>query len=82
MLIYAIAPFDCFILVATTHFQSNNLRVSQIVTVDESNKSGLNGFFESIKRILKTMWHALVDFFTGKTCRYVSSYSHPNWSSI
>ncbi|ONK59192.1 uncharacterized protein A4U43_C08F3930 [Asparagus officinalis] len=42
---------------------------TQIVTTDEAGKSGLHGFFESIKRMLKTVWDAVVDFFTGKTCR-------------
>lgn len=40
---------------------------TQIVTADETKKRGLNGFFESVKRIFRTMWNSLVDFFTGKT---------------
>ncbi|OMP09651.1 hypothetical protein COLO4_05261 [Corchorus olitorius] len=32
-------------------------------------KTGLNGFFESIKKIWKNLWESLVEFITGETCR-------------
>ncbi|KAI5601556.1 hypothetical protein BDE02_01G098300 [Populus trichocarpa] len=35
-------------------------------------KTSVNGFFESIENIWNRIWEGLVDFITGKTCRYLS----------
>ncbi|OMO79427.1 Generative cell specific-1, HAP2-GCS1 [Corchorus capsularis] len=32
-------------------------------------KTGVNGFFESIKKIWKNLWESLVEFITGEACR-------------
>ncbi|XP_039011345.1 protein HAPLESS 2-like [Hibiscus syriacus] len=41
---------------------------SQITPFQPPN-TGVNGFFESLKKIWKNLWESLVDFITGETCR-------------
>ncbi|XP_017610275.1 protein HAPLESS 2 [Gossypium arboreum] len=38
------------------------------ITPFQPPKTGVNGFFESLKRIWKNLWESLVDFITGETC--------------
>ncbi|TYG43507.1 hypothetical protein ES288_D11G022700v1 [Gossypium darwinii] len=39
------------------------------ITPFQPPKTGVDGFFESLKKIWKNLWESLVDFITGETCR-------------
>ncbi|XP_010278564.2 PREDICTED: protein HAPLESS 2 isoform X2 [Nelumbo nucifera] len=39
------------------------------ITPFQPPKTGIHGFFESIKSMWKKMWDGMGDFFTGRTCR-------------
>lgn len=38
------------------------------ITPFQPPKTGVDGFFESLKKIWKNLWESLVDFITGETC--------------
>lgn len=42
----------------------------QIMYEYEVKDGGLNGFLEAIKNGWRRMWNVLLDFLTGKSCRY------------
>lgn len=39
------------------------------ITPFQPPKTGVNGFFKSLKKNWKNLWESLVDFITGETCR-------------
>ncbi|KAH7692398.1 Generative cell specific-1/HAP2 domain-containing protein [Dioscorea alata] len=43
---------------------------TQIIPAYESEKNSISGFFKAIGKMWHKFWDGVVDFFTGRTCRY------------
>uniref|UniRef100_A0A0E0QU30 Generative cell specific-1/HAP2 domain-containing protein n=1 Tax=Oryza rufipogon TaxID=4529 RepID=A0A0E0QU30_ORYRU len=55
---------------------------TQIGSSENHTKGGIWGFFEAIKAWCAKMWHMLINFFTGTTCRSFSCGSTRCWSFL
>ncbi|XP_062193283.1 protein HAPLESS 2-B-like isoform X2 [Phragmites australis] len=47
---------------------------TQIGSSNDHKKGGIRGFFEAIKAFWCTLWDYVIDFFTGRSCRYFNSF--------
>uniref|UniRef100_A0A0E0B5J4 Generative cell specific-1/HAP2 domain-containing protein n=1 Tax=Oryza glumipatula TaxID=40148 RepID=A0A0E0B5J4_9ORYZ len=58
------------------------LKCNEIGSSENHTKGGIWGFFEAIKAWCAKMWHMLINFFTGTTCRSFSCGSTRCWSFL
>jgi hypothetical protein len=49
------------------------LKTMQIGPPNPRPKGGIKGFFEAIKALWHNTWDSVIDFFTGRSCRYTFS---------
>ncbi|XP_068638598.1 protein HAPLESS 2 [Aristolochia californica] len=76
------AKFECSAILKDSNFNEIDRAKCQFITTAtvldngteiasdiEDRKEGINGFFDAIGGIWKTIWGYFVDFFTGKSCR-------------
>ncbi|KAG9447958.1 hypothetical protein H6P81_014086 [Aristolochia fimbriata] len=76
------AKYECTAILKDSNFNEIDRATCQFVTTATvlvngtevfldtgPRKDGMNGFFDAIRGIWKTIWGYFVDFFTGKSCR-------------
>ncbi|KAG9449887.1 hypothetical protein H6P81_009852 [Aristolochia fimbriata] len=76
------AKYECTAILKDSNFNKIDRATCQFVTTATvlvngtevvldtgTRKDGMNGFFDAIRGIWKTIWGYFVDFFTGKSCR-------------